>query len=271
MRITMIQSIAFVFVFSFAAVSNLLGQAPILKIPADYRLIYSQDFEDELWQKEFVVTDPEAWRWGRILGESIDGIDESTNRTLELFSKSRYKPPHRSPLNMAYIRDFVVGDFVLDISLLQTGREYGHRDMCLFFGFQDPAHFYYVHLATKADDHAHNIFIVNGAPRSKISKTTTKGVDWGTKQWHRIRLIRSVSTGLIQVFFDDMKKPIMEAVDQTFGAGHLGFGSFDDTGMMDEISLWAPSFEVQTISKFKAIAVKNSPQSKKESPQKKTD
>ena len=29
-------------------------------------------------------------------------------------------------------------DFVLEADLLQTGRQYGHRDLCLFFGFVSP-------------------------------------------------------------------------------------------------------------------------------------
>ena len=35
-----------------------------------------------------------------------------------------------------------------------------------------------------ADDHAHNVFIVNGAPRTKIAKRTTSGVDWGKVVFH---------------------------------------------------------------------------------------
>ena len=41
--------------------------------------------------------------------------------------------------------------------------------------------------------------------------------------------------GSIRVFFDDMSEPIMIAEDKTFGAGYIGFGSFDDTGMVDNI------------------------------------
>jgi hypothetical protein len=35
-----------------------------------------------------------------------------------------------------------------------------------------------------------------------------------------------------------MKSPAMSAHDQTFGHGRLGVGSFDDTGMFDEIRIW---------------------------------
>jgi hypothetical protein len=115
--------------------------------------------------------------------------------------------------------------------------------MCLFFGFQGPDKFYYAHMATAADDHAHNVFIVNGQPRTKIAERTTKGVDWGLNRWHKVRLERRSSDGLIRVFFDDMQTPIMVAHDKTFASGHVGFGSFDDTGKVDNIRIWAPSSE----------------------------
>ena len=35
-------------------------------------------------------------------------------------------------------------------------KEYGHRDMVFVFGYQSPAKFYYVHIATKADPNANN-------------------------------------------------------------------------------------------------------------------
>jgi hypothetical protein len=108
--------------------------------------------------------------------------------------------------------------------------------MCLFFGYQDPAHFYYVHLGQKTDDHANQIFIVNGAPRTKISTKTTEGTKWDN-QWHPVKIIRLVSDGTIQVFFDDMKTPAMTATDKTFTWGQVGLGSFDDTGNWTDVKL----------------------------------
>ena len=61
----------------------------------------------------------------------------------------------------------VVGDFVLEVELQSTVKDYDHRSMVLVFGYQDPAHFYYVHFGKKTDDHANQIFIVNGAPRDE--------------------------------------------------------------------------------------------------------
>jgi hypothetical protein len=35
-----------------------------------------------------------------------------------------------------------------------------------------------------------------------------------------------------------MKAPAMTAHDKTFNHGRLGAGSFDDTGMFDDIRIW---------------------------------
>ena len=116
------------------------------------------------------------------------------------------------------IKDVTVGSFALDVRLQSTIKDYPHRDLCLFFGYQDPAHLYYVHLGKKMDAHANNIFIVNNKPRFKISKTTTAGTDCDDK-WHHARVVRDVGSGTISVYFDDMTKPVMTAVDTTFGWG----------------------------------------------------
>src|SRR5436190_5067606 len=197
---------------------------------ADRKLLYEQKFDSPAALKDFIMTDAKAWRF-------------SASNALELTTQSDYKPIVRSPVNIALIADKMFEDFVLDVHLIQTGREYGHRDMCLFFGFQTPTNFYYAHIATAADPHAHNIFIVNGQPRTNIAKKTTKGVNWGLGIWHKVRLERTLADGAIRVFFDDMNETIMVAEDKTYGARYIGFGSFDDTGIIDNIRILGTKVE----------------------------
>ncbi len=199
-------------------------------IPSGYKLLYEQKFEEPDALKHFQMTEAKAWKYSR----------EEKGGALELAAQSKYKPEVRSPVNIALIKDKVFGDFILEADLIQTGREYGHRDMCLFFGFQNPKQFYYAHIATKADPNAHNVFIVNNEPRKNIAKTTTTGVNWGLNIWHKVKLERKVSDGSIKVYFDDMTIPIMVAEDKNFGPGFIGFGSFDDTGKVDNVKIWGP-------------------------------
>ncbi len=126
---------------------------------------------------------------------------------------------------------------MLDVDLRSTHEVYGHQDLCLFFGHQDPEHFYYVHIGRKADAHANSIFLVNDAPRVSICEDRTDGTDWSTG-WHRARIRRNTKSGTIEVFFDDMQKPIMKTTDKTFLRGRIGIGSFDDTGEFDAIRLF---------------------------------
>jgi hypothetical protein len=195
---------------------------------ADLPLAFQDDFErDEPGGWDF--TDKAAWRIAR-------SGDDRHGRVLEQFRQSRYQPPVRSPLNIALVQGHDLADFVLDVDVRSTGRDYGHRDLCLFFGHQDPSHFYYVHLGKQADAAANSIFLVDGAPRVSIAEKRTQGTPW-TEGWHHVRIVRAVHDGRIEVYFDDMTTPAMTAHNRSFIHGRLGVGSFDDTGMFDGIRL----------------------------------
>ena len=160
------------------------------------------------------------------------------------FQQSKIKTPHRSPFNFSLVKDFKVTDFDFRAKALSTGKDVDHRDMCVFFGYQDAAHFYYVHMAKKGDDRANQIFIVNGADRVKISTKTTQGTPWDDK-WHDIRVIRNVQSGAIEIYWDDMNTPIMTANDKAFTWGQVGVGSFDDTGHWKDVKVYAELYKTK--------------------------
>lgn len=191
----------------------------------DMPLLYENDFEDGL--EGLTMTDPNAWKH-----ETIDG-----NGVAALVGASDYEPPVRSPKNIAWIDDLAVSDFILEADLQQTGREYGHRDLCLMFGMQAPQYYYYAHIASVADEHANSIFLVNNADRVSIADERTDGTKWDD-QFHKVRLVRDTESGLVELYFDDMETPIMRATDKTFAYGQIGFGSFDDVGRFDNIRIW---------------------------------
>lgn len=217
-----------------------LRAADAPKLPAGFKLLYEQDFASADAIKDFVFSDAKAWRLAKDDGQGA----------LELFHQSAYKPAHRSPLNIALIADKVFGDFVLEVELLSTVKPYGHQDMCLFFGFQEPLKYYYNHIAVAADANAHNYFIVNNAPRKNFAKETTKGIIWSQNVWHKIRIERSLADGSLKTYFDDMTKPIMVGEEKTFVKGHIGFGSFDDLGKVTSIKIWGPSVETKKTGFF---------------------
>jgi hypothetical protein len=187
-------------------------------------LVFEDDFAKgaDNWRP----SDPDAWKV----------VKTDKGSYYSQFQMSKYKPPFRSPHNLSLINGATMADFVLEAKVLSTGKDGDHRDMCLFFGYQDASHFYYVHLAKKTDDRANQIFIVDGADRRKISTKTSKGTPWDDK-WHQVKLVRAPQKRTIEVYFDDMKTPVMTAEDKTFVWGQVGIGSFDDSGHWRDIKL----------------------------------
>lgn len=195
-------------------------------------LLFHENFETGN-SKHWKPTDDKAWKM----------IHQGDNHVFSLTKKkSNYEPPVRSPYNRALLKNISVSDFIFDVQLQSTIPDYGHRSLCLFFGYQDDSHFYYVHFGKKMDDHANQIFIVNGKPRTKISTKTTPGTNWDD-EWHHARIVRDTKSGSIKIYFDDMQEPVMTANDKTFLSGRVGIGSFDDTGNFDEILLFGKKVE----------------------------
>ena len=197
----------------------------------DMPLVFEDDFEKgnaDRWEP----VDPGAW----------EVVKDGENKAYALLRDCKYSPKVRSPENISLIKGIWVSDFVFEARFKSTEREYGHRDMCIFFGHQDPTHFYYVHLGKKADPHSNSIFIVNSVPRTSIATQRTKGTNWDDR-YHTVRVTRDVEKGTIKVYFDDLEKPVMLANDKTFKAGRIGVGSFDDVGMVDNVRIWGKKQE----------------------------
>jgi hypothetical protein len=197
------------------------------------KIIYSLDNPN--CTKVVAVSDPAVWK-------VIPGREGEGYLQLEYDRKkytSTYKPKHRSPIHIALLKPCMFKDFVMDVELMSTTEPYDHQDLCLFFGFESPEKYYYVHISKAADMNAHNVFIVNEDARKNIAKKTTKGIEWKKDTWHTVRIVRQASSGTIEVYFDDLTRPIMTAEDKTFQAGYVGFGSFDDTGRFRRVTVYS--------------------------------
>jgi hypothetical protein len=188
-------------------------------------LVFEDDFEKG------------AGGWAPIDAEIWRVVETKEGKVYNQFKNSSYRAPHRSPYNISLVKDVLVSDFVLTVKVQSTNAGAGaHQDMCLFFNYQDSAHFYYVHMGKRPDPHSSQIMIVNDAPRKMITKNETPGVPWDEK-WHEVKIVRRTGDGAIEIYFDDMKKPMMVAVDKTFTWGQVGIGSFDDNGNWDHFKL----------------------------------
>lgn len=204
------------------------------------KLVYSQDFENADAIHEFLFSEP--WKW-QINTDSLG------NNFLDAKEEGSYEPPYRSPFLISLIDSINVSDFVLEADLMQKQVEHDckgekcvfcmHRDMCIFWAFQDSSHYYYAHIAREGDNVSHQIHIVNEAPRTPITTKRNEGVDWGLNKWKHVKVVRSIKDTLVQIYFEDMKTPVLEARDNTFLSGKIGFGSFDEAGKIDNIRLYS--------------------------------
>src|SRR5262249_60390426 len=82
-------------------------------------LLFRDRFEKGADQWE--PTDTKAWKV----------IETDQGKAYSQFQQSKYKPPHRSPFNIALRKDLQVGDFVLEAKVKTTARGYPRGDLCL--------------------------------------------------------------------------------------------------------------------------------------------
>jgi hypothetical protein len=201
-------------------------------IPAGYQLQIDEPFSSPASLDRLVFGAPADWRFQAAEGGS-----------LETFMAS-YKPPYRSPDTVAVVASKRVGSFVLEVEIMETARDLAdpHRDFCVLFNVQSPSRFYYAHISARHDaTSAHHIQIVNDAARRPITRTFTPGYDWGTNVWHKLRVLRDVASGAIEVRDVATDKVLLTANDRTFTDGYVGFGSIGDAGRVRRLRVWAPS------------------------------
>jgi hypothetical protein len=220
----MVRSLALIVAGSFLGIGCMAAPAR-----AEDQVTIREDFEHGMDRWETTDVDQRFWE----IVEVARG-DQKTH-ALRCTGASTYLPPVRSPHSIALVKELVLGDFEITATVQNTNADAGnHRDLCFFWGHQDPSHFYYVHLGAKADPHSCQIFIVNGEPRTKISVKESAGIPW-TEGWHQVKVVRKVGDGSIEVFFDDLQTPVMTARDKTFLWGRVGIGTFDDHGNFDDL------------------------------------
>jgi hypothetical protein len=165
----------------------------------------------------------------------------------------------RRPLQFALLKSAVVGSFEFQARLRREG-----KSMIVVFNYIDTLHFYYTHLSrdTGQVQPVHNgIFIVNGEPRKRIA-----GIDalpaLPDTDWHHVRVARDVRKGSIEVFMDHASQPLFSVVDNTFGCGLVGIGSFDETGDFADVELRSSDAGCVpgAVARPSAESTKNSPQ-----------
>ena len=167
---------------------------------------------------------------------------ESGNHVLHLSEGGLMGKNPRRPVRFALFEPGCVGSFDLRVRLRKDPKQ-GESDLLIAFGFQDRLHFYYAHLSNDdKNPRAHNgLFKVDGADRLRIAGLGAKPA-LSDAEWHAVRIERNTESGSIKVFMDEHSAPIFQVIDKSIAHGLVGFGSFNDTGVFDDIVLTgAPS------------------------------
>ncbi len=172
--------------------------------------------EESAWK----FADATAWQWQAA----------PTGKELVLQKQNAYKPPYRSPINLAWFQTREWSSFSLTFECQLSRFDKGNNDLCIAFGGTAPDQFYYAHLGEKADAPHHQIHLVDHADRKPVTTYRTSGTPWKKDHWHKVKVVRNTDTGDIAVWFDDSPFPILAARDKTLTWGKIALGSFDDEG-----------------------------------------
>ena len=145
----------------------------------------------------------------------------------------------RAPGGMSIFKADPVSDccFTVQARCMQKA-SVGGRDLCVFLGYQDPTHFYYVHFSNRSDRVHNAILKVDGKAREPITAGKPTAARLSDQNWHQLKVERDVATGEIRAYIDDMKTPIMTAKDKAFSWGLVGVGTFDDWGYFDDVQVF---------------------------------
>jgi hypothetical protein len=163
--------------------------------------------------------------------------EEDGNPVAGLVAAGTQRPPVRRPTAYCLLTGQVWEDVQITLRAKTLEEEsVVNRDICIIFGYVDDTHYYYTHISSNSDDKFHNIIMkVSGTERQTIDLETLPEARLGN-DWHTIRVTHEAS-GSIKVFVDDLEAPLMTAQDTDYCAGSVGFGSFDDRALFDDVSV----------------------------------
>lgn len=197
---------------------------------------FGEPLTDLMEGENWLPRTPEKWEFP---GEEIILAEEGDNPGDGI----------RRPFEYALLDRDVPGSVQFEAEVrLDTPASVNNRDVILVFGHQSDTEYYYAHLSQDNTIYPHNgIYRVNNADRERIDDQWNG--EFGAppavtdEEYHHVRLVHCAGTGEIAVWVDGHDRPLMTATDTTFDAGRIGFGSFDNTGRMRDLSVWIADAE----------------------------
>jgi hypothetical protein len=201
------------------------------QLPEGYILQYQQSFSGSNSLSDFWVENQQAW-----------GIfNTGGNFYLHVKGLPHQGPPSRLPNNIAVLNNNVFGDFILEADVMPEADSNGFGEISLFLGLKDLSNYYCIQLANQCDSVHHGIFVVKKSMIRRLTGTDVTPVAWEPGKWQRIRVVRNIVKRTILVYAGEAKQPVLLSKDYELVMGSVGFGSFNGSGRIDNIKIWAPT------------------------------
>lgn len=124
-------------------------------------------------------------------------------------------------------------DFTAQVRSNENFNNNGGADLCFVYGYQDDRHYYYVMFNRFLNET--RVYKVRDLERILIGDLGTFTIP--DNNYHTVRLLRR--SGDLQVYWDNVLLG-GTSNDYEYGAGGLGVGSFNDTGIFDDICVKLP-------------------------------
>jgi hypothetical protein len=154
-------------------------------------------------------------------------VENGPPHLLRLIRKGEPGVPRR-PTKFALIKASMFKRAVLEVEMLREG-----RSLIIVYAYQDDEHYNYAHISSDEAQKVpvHNgIFHVYGGERVRISSRLGPASFGPQPQWTPVKLVFDGKTGRCQVFVNGKRNPSLQAIDLSLTYGHIGLGSFNETG-----------------------------------------
>ncbi|MFQ5808488.1 MAG: hypothetical protein ACE5JM_02620 [Armatimonadota bacterium] len=185
-------------------------------------------------RESFGARHARKWSWRE--GDDWALVEDDGNQVFSLRSMGTAGEKPRRPVSFALWKAGNFSDFELRCRVRCTDDvDRRGRSLVIVFNYIDYKHFYYVHLCNFSDDVHNNLVIVNEEDRKPLLPGGKAPPTLTDDEWHRVRIVRRASDGLIEVYFDDMDTPLHRAFDKTHTWGLIGIGTFHSKGDFDDV------------------------------------
>ncbi len=205
----------------------------------DYKVVYSQGFNKDKSTDDFEFSDASKW---------LISKNGKPGKSLKCLGTGAYTSAHEGPSVVAVLKGIELKDFVVEMDVVQNGKDFNLLDFCIFFGIEDKENYYYAQIASKADRKSHNVFMVEGDKPVRLGQVQEEGVIWRMKEWQRVRVERSSADRSLKVYFEDQL--VLQTTDENLDQGLIGFGSTSSALKIDNLKVSAPTFETSTKTIF---------------------